>query len=44
MAKAAEYGLGPQTFPRGWFIVAEPELTWAATSSFLTSGAGASPR
>ncbi len=23
MAKAAEYGLGPQTFPRGWFIVAE---------------------
>jgi 3-ketosteroid 9alpha-monooxygenase subunit A len=23
MAKAAEYSLGPQTFPRGWFIVAE---------------------
>ena len=23
MAKAADYGLGPQTFPRGWFIVAE---------------------
>ena len=23
MAKAAEYGLGPHTFPRGWFIVAE---------------------
>lgn len=23
MAKAAEYGLGPNTFPRGWFIVAE---------------------
>ncbi len=23
MAKAAEYNLGPHTFPRGWFIVAE---------------------
>ena len=23
MAKAADYGLGPNTFPRGWFIVAE---------------------
>ena len=23
MAKAAEYGLGPNTFPRGWFVVAE---------------------
>lgn len=23
MAKAAEYNLGPNTFPRGWFIVAE---------------------
>ena len=23
MAKATEYGLGPHTFPRGWFIVAE---------------------
>ncbi len=23
MAKAADYGLGPETFPRGWFIVAE---------------------
>lgn len=23
MAKAEEYGLGPATFPRGWFIVAE---------------------
>lgn len=23
MATAAEYGLGPNTFPRGWFIVAE---------------------
>jgi 3-ketosteroid 9alpha-monooxygenase subunit A len=23
MAQAAEYGLGPHTFPRGWFIVAE---------------------
>ncbi len=23
MAKAAEYGLGPEAFPRGWFIVAE---------------------
>jgi 3-ketosteroid 9alpha-monooxygenase subunit A len=23
MAKAADYSLGPQTFPRGWFIVAE---------------------
>jgi len=23
MARAAEYGLGPNTFPRGWFIVAE---------------------
>ncbi len=23
MAKAADYGLGPQVFPRGWFIVAE---------------------
>jgi len=23
MAKAAEYDLGPNTFPRGWFIVAE---------------------
>ena len=23
MAKAADYGLGPHTFPRGWFIVAE---------------------
>ena len=23
MAKAAEYGLGPHAFPRGWFIVAE---------------------
>jgi len=23
MAKAAEYGLGPHTYPRGWFIVAE---------------------
>jgi len=23
MAKAADYNLGPQTFPRGWFIVAE---------------------
>jgi 3-ketosteroid 9alpha-monooxygenase subunit A len=23
MATASEYGLGPQTFPRGWFIVAE---------------------
>ena len=23
MAKAEEYGLGPQTFPRGWFVVAE---------------------
>jgi 3-ketosteroid 9alpha-monooxygenase subunit A len=28
MAKAAEYKLGPHTFPRGWFIVAESsELT-----------------
>ena len=23
MAKAADYGLGPKTFPTGWFIVAE---------------------
>ena len=23
MATAAEYGLGPNTYPRGWFIVAE---------------------
>ena len=23
MATAAEYDLGPNTFPRGWFIVAE---------------------
>lgn len=23
MAKSADYGLGPNTFPRGWFIVAE---------------------
>jgi 3-ketosteroid 9alpha-monooxygenase subunit A len=23
MAQAADYGLGPNTFPRGWFIVAE---------------------
>jgi len=23
MAKAADYGLGPNTFPRGWFVVAE---------------------
>jgi len=23
MAKASEYGLGPSTFPRGWFVVAE---------------------
>jgi 3-ketosteroid 9alpha-monooxygenase subunit A len=23
MAKAVDYGLGPHTFPRGWFIVAE---------------------
>ncbi|MDY0006760.1 MAG: Rieske 2Fe-2S domain-containing protein [Spongiibacteraceae bacterium] len=23
MAKSADYGLGPETFPRGWFIVAE---------------------
>ena len=23
MAKATEYGLGPNTFPRGWFVVAE---------------------
>ena len=23
MAKAADYSLGPETFPRGWFIVAE---------------------
>lgn len=23
MATAAEYGLGPNTFPRGWFVVAE---------------------
>ena len=23
MAKAAKYSLGPETFPRGWFIVAE---------------------
>ena len=23
MATAAEYNLGPQTYPRGWFIVAE---------------------
>ena len=23
MATAAEYNLGPNTFPRGWFIVAE---------------------
>jgi len=25
MATAAEYGLGPNTFPRGWFIVAESQ-------------------
>ena len=23
MAQAADYGLGPNTYPRGWFIVAE---------------------
>lgn len=23
MAKSADYGLGPETYPRGWFIVAE---------------------
>ena len=23
MAKSVDYGLGPETFPRGWFIVAE---------------------
>ncbi|WP_289083769.1 Rieske 2Fe-2S domain-containing protein [uncultured Spongiibacter sp.] len=23
MAKAADYGLGPNTFPRGWFLIAE---------------------
>ena len=23
MAVASEYGLGPHTFPRGWFVVAE---------------------
>ena len=23
MATAAEYGLGPNEFPRGWFVVAE---------------------
>ncbi len=23
MAKAVDYGLGPETFPRGWFVVAE---------------------
>lgn len=23
MAKSVEYGLGPETFPRGWFVVAE---------------------
>ena len=23
MAKAVDYNLGPHTFPRGWFVVAE---------------------
>ena len=23
MAKAVDYGLGPETFPQGWFIIAE---------------------
>src|SRR5690625_7846738 len=23
MAKSVDYGLGPETYPRGWFIVAE---------------------
>ena len=23
MAKAEDYGLGPNTFPRGWFLIAE---------------------
>ena len=23
MAKTSEYGLGPLTFPRGWFMIAE---------------------
>ena len=23
MAVASDYGLGPHTFPRGWFVVAE---------------------
>jgi hypothetical protein len=25
MAKTAEYGLGPLTFPRGWFMIATAE-------------------
>ena len=28
MAKSADYKLGPNTYPRGWFVVAESsELT-----------------
>lgn len=34
MATAADYSLGPQTFPRGWFIVAESsELERGATKA-----------
>ena len=29
MAVASEYGLGPHTFPRGWFVVAESRLSCA---------------